>query len=85
MESCSIILCMFKRKNWTSLQSDVRKLKERLHTIYTGGSVVPLPFLRASDASPLALLSSSASSVEAQPEVRNKREEFMRCACLQGS
>lgn len=29
---------------------------EKLHNLYTGGAVVPLPFLRACDASPLTLL-----------------------------
>lgn len=50
-------------------QSDVQRLKERLHTIYTGGSVVPLPFLRASDAFPSALLMKSWESEDQEPQV----------------
>ncbi|KAL6777728.1 SIK1 [Auxenochlorella protothecoides x Auxenochlorella symbiontica] len=49
-------------------KSDVQRLKERLHTIYTGGSVVPLPFLRASDAFPSALLMKSWESEDQEPQ-----------------
>lgn len=32
------------------------RLKDRLWSIYSGGGVIPLPFLSAADAAPLALL-----------------------------
>lgn len=38
------------------MQSDVQNLIDKLHNMYTGGAVVPLPFLKAADAAPLALL-----------------------------
>lgn len=46
----------------TASQSDVQKLRDRLHTIYTGGSVVPLPFLRATDACPVSLITRQTST-----------------------
>ncbi|KAK2078182.1 hypothetical protein QBZ16_004050 [Prototheca wickerhamii] len=49
-------------------RSDVRKLKERLHNIYTSGAVVPLPFLRASDACPLALIGRAGGGAEPPSE-----------------
>ena len=38
------------------LQTEAQRWVEKLHTLYSSGAVVPLPFLRATDAAPLALL-----------------------------
>lgn len=38
------------------LQTEAQRWVEKLHTLYSSGAVVPLPFLRAVDAAPLALL-----------------------------
>ena len=37
-------------------QTEAQRWIERLHTLYSSGAVVPLPFLRATDAAPLELL-----------------------------
>lgn len=37
-------------------QTEAQRWVEKLHTLYSSGAVVPLPFLRAADAAPLALL-----------------------------
>ncbi|PSC67730.1 Serine threonine-kinase dst1 [Micractinium conductrix] len=37
-------------------QTEAQRWVEKLHTLYSSGAVVPLPFLRATDAAPLALL-----------------------------
>jgi hypothetical protein len=37
-------------------QHNAQRVIERLHNLYSSGAVVPLPFLRATDAAPLALL-----------------------------
>ncbi|KXZ43163.1 hypothetical protein GPECTOR_99g798 [Gonium pectorale] len=38
-----------------SAPSEVERLRERLHSVYDGGLVLPLPFMRAAQAQPLAL------------------------------
>ena len=38
------------------VQTEAQRWAEKLHTLYSSGAVVPLPFLRAVDAAPLALL-----------------------------
>jgi len=50
-------------------QSDVAKLKERLRGVYEGGDVIPLPFLKAAHAAPLALL----NPITAPPPPHDKR------------
>lgn len=37
-------------------QTESQRWVEKLHTVYSSGAVVPLPFLRATDAAPLTLL-----------------------------
>jgi hypothetical protein len=44
-----------------SHKSDLQRTKDRLQAMYTGGLVLPVPFLRAAGAHPLALLGSQAA------------------------
>ncbi len=37
-------------------QTESQRWVEKLHTLYSSGAVVPLPFLRATDAAPLTML-----------------------------
>ncbi|GIL61991.1 hypothetical protein Vafri_16229 [Volvox africanus] len=46
----------------TPQQNEVERVRERLQAIYDGGLVVPLPFFKASQAQPLALLRPSEAS-----------------------
>ncbi|GLI65631.1 hypothetical protein VaNZ11_009201, partial [Volvox africanus] len=46
----------------TPQQNEVERVRERLQAIYDGGLVVPLPFFKASQAQPLALLRPSEPS-----------------------
>ena len=41
--------------------SEVERLRERLRAVYEGGDLIPLPILKASHISPLALLSPTTS------------------------
>ena len=44
------------RVGFAHLQTAAQRWVQKLHTLYSSGSVVPLPFLRVTDACPLALL-----------------------------
>ncbi|GAX75530.1 hypothetical protein CEUSTIGMA_g2973.t1 [Chlamydomonas eustigma] len=49
-----------------SHKSDLQRTKDRLQAMYTGGLVLPVPFLRAAGAHPLALLDSKAATRRSQ-------------------
>lgn len=67
------------------LQSEAQRLVEKLHTLYSSGAVVPLPFLRATDAAPLALLGLEGDATNRASMVglqRQQQEDQVRAAEL---
>ncbi len=62
---CQMEFISLKRAIVNLPQSETQRLVDRLHNLYGGGLVVPLPYLRAIDASPLVLIGATRDEADA--------------------